>query len=195
MNIQGLFPLGLTGLISFLFKGFSRIFSNRQHEYFGTQPSLWSTSYIIHDYWKTIALPIWPFVGIVMSLLFKMLSRFVTAFLPRNKHLLISWLKSWSSVTLETNKRKSVTASTFPHLFIKKWWERMPWSSFFDCWALSQLFHSPLSLSSRGSFASLRFLPWGWCICISEVAGISRSNLDYCLCFLQPGISHDVLCV
>ena len=112
---------------------------------------------------KTIALPIWPFVGIMMSLLFKMLSRFVTAFLPRNKHLLISWLKSWSSVTLETNKRKSVTASTFPHLFIKKWWERMPWSSFFDCWALSQLFHSPLSLSSRGSFASLRFLPWGWC--------------------------------
>ena len=32
-----------------------------------------------------------------------------------------------------------------------KWWDRMPWSSFSECWALSQLFHSPLSLSSRGS--------------------------------------------
>ena len=37
----------------------------------------------------------------------------------------------------------------FPHLFPMKWWDRMPWSSFSECWALSQLFHSPLSLSSR----------------------------------------------
>ena len=41
---------------------------------------------------KTIALTIWTYVGKVMSLLFNMLSRFVTAFLPRSKHLLISWL-------------------------------------------------------------------------------------------------------
>ena len=34
----------------------------------------------------------------------------------------------------------------FPHLFPMKWWDRMPWSSFFECWVLSQLFHSPLSL-------------------------------------------------
>ena len=40
---------------------------------------------------KTIALTRWTFVGKVMSLLFNMLSRFVTAFLPRSKHLLISW--------------------------------------------------------------------------------------------------------
>ena len=37
--------------------------------------------------------------------------------------------------------------SLFPHLFAMKWWDRMLWSSFSECWALSQLFHSPLSLS------------------------------------------------
>ena len=45
---------------------------------------------------KTIVLTIWTFVGKVMSLLFNMLSRFVIAFLPRNEHLLISWLQSQS---------------------------------------------------------------------------------------------------
>ena len=46
----------------------------------------------IHDYWKTIALTRWTFVGKVMSLLFNMLSRLVITFLPRSKHVLISWL-------------------------------------------------------------------------------------------------------
>ena len=49
---------------------------------------------------KTIALTIWTFVGKVLSLLFNMLSRFVIAFLPRSKHLLISWLQSPSAVIL-----------------------------------------------------------------------------------------------
>ena len=49
---------------------------------------------------KTIALTIWAFVGKVMSLLFNTLSRFVIAFLPRSKHLLISWLQSPSAVIL-----------------------------------------------------------------------------------------------
>ena len=62
---------------------------------------------------KTIALTIWTFVGKVMSLLFNMLSRSVTAFFPRIKHLLISWLQSPSIVILESKKRKSVTISTF----------------------------------------------------------------------------------
>ena len=62
---------------------------------------------------KTIALTIWIFVGKVMSLLFHMLSRFVIAFLPRRKHLLISWLQSLSTVMLEPKKIKSVTAPTF----------------------------------------------------------------------------------
>ena len=50
---------------------------------------------------KTIALTRWIFVGKITSLFFKMLSRFVTTFLPRSKHLLISWLQSPSVVILE----------------------------------------------------------------------------------------------
>ena len=60
---------------------------------------------------KTIALTRGTFVGKVMSLPFNMLSRLVTAFLPRRKHLLISWLQSQSAVILESKKIKSVTVS------------------------------------------------------------------------------------
>ena len=60
---------------------------------------------------KTIALPRRTFVGKVMSLLFSMLSRLVIAFLPRSKHLLISWLQSPSAVILELKKIKSITVS------------------------------------------------------------------------------------
>ena len=63
----------------------------------------------IHDYWKTTALTRWTFVGKVMSLLFNMLSRFVIAFLPRIKCLLIPWLQSPSAVILEPRKIKSVS--------------------------------------------------------------------------------------
>ena len=61
---------------------------------------------------KTIALSIRTSVGKVMSLLFNILSRFVIAFLPKNKHLLISWLQPPSAVILEPKKIKSVTVST-----------------------------------------------------------------------------------
>ena len=60
---------------------------------------------------KTLALTIQTFVDKVMSLLFNKLSRFVIAFLPRSKHLLISWLQSPSAVILESKKIKSVTVS------------------------------------------------------------------------------------
>ena len=60
---------------------------------------------------KTIALSRQTFVGKVMSLLIYMLSRLVIAFLPRSKHLLISWLQSPSALTLEPKKIKSVTIS------------------------------------------------------------------------------------
>ena len=61
---------------------------------------------------KTVALTRWTFVGKVMSLLFKMLSRMVVTFLPRSKRLLISWLQSPSAVIWEPKKIKSVTSST-----------------------------------------------------------------------------------
>ena len=54
----------------------------------------------------------WTFFGKVMSLLFNMLSRFVITFLPKSKHLLISWLQSPSAVILEPPKIKSDTVST-----------------------------------------------------------------------------------
>ena len=60
---------------------------------------------------KTIALTRWTFVGKVMSLLFNVLSRLVIAFLPRNKHLLISWLQSPSAVIVDPRKIKSDTVS------------------------------------------------------------------------------------
>ena len=93
INIQGWFHLGLTGLISLLSKGLSRVFSSttvRRHQFFSTQPFLLPNSHIYMTTGKTTALMIWTSVGKVMSLLFNMLSRFVIAFLPRSKHLLIS---------------------------------------------------------------------------------------------------------
>ena len=86
-----------------------------------------STFTSIHDYWKTMTLTLQTFVSKVMSLLFNMLSRFVTVFLPRSKHLLISWLQSQSAVIWEPKIIKSVTVSIFfPHLFATKLWDRMP---------------------------------------------------------------------
>ena len=61
---------------------------------------------------KTLALTRWTFVDKVMSLLFNILSRLVITFLPRSKHLLISWLQSPSAVILEPQKIKSATIST-----------------------------------------------------------------------------------
>ena len=65
----------------------------------------------IHDYWKNHSFDYTTFVGEVMSLLFNTLSRFVIAFLPRSKHLLISWLQLPSAVILEPKKIKSLTIS------------------------------------------------------------------------------------
>ena len=62
---------------------------------------------------KTIALTRWTFVGKVTSLLFSMLSRLVLTFLPRSKHLLISWLQSPSAVILEPPKIKSAIVSQY----------------------------------------------------------------------------------
>ena len=61
---------------------------------------------------KTKALTMWAFVRKVICLLFNMLSRFVIAFFPMSKRLLISWLQSPSTMILEPKKIESVTAST-----------------------------------------------------------------------------------
>ena len=100
---------------------------------------------------KTIALTRQTFVGKVMSLLFNMLSSLVIAFLSRSKHLFISWLQSPYVVILDPPKIKSLTVSVVSPSSVK-WWDQMPWCLFFECWALSQIFHSSLLLSSRGSY-------------------------------------------
>ena len=112
MNIQGLFPLGLTGLISLLYKTLSRVFSNttvRKDQLIFQCFFMVQLSHLYMTTGKTIALTIRTFVGKVMSL-----SMFVIAFLPRSKCLLISWGQSPSAVILDPKKIKSVIASTFP---------------------------------------------------------------------------------
>ena len=91
VNIQGWFPLGLTGLISLLSNGLSRVFSSTTVE----KASILQCSAVFivelsHPYMttgKTIALTIWTIISKVMSLLFNMPSRFVITFLPRSNCL------------------------------------------------------------------------------------------------------------
>ena len=113
---------------------------------------------------KTIALTRWIFVGKVMSMLFNVLSRFVITFLPRSKSLLISWLQLTSAAIFGAPPNKVWHCfHCFPIYF--------PWGngtrchdlSFSECWALSQLFHSPPSLLSRlfnsSSLPAIRVVP------------------------------------
>ena len=163
MFIQDWFPLGLTGLISLQSKGHSSLFqfhsskaSVLQHSaFFMVQLSL-----LYMNVGKTIALTRRTFVGKVMSLLFNMLSRFVTAFLPRRKCLLISWLRSASAVILETKKIKLLTVSIVSPSICHE--VMGPDAMILVFWVLnflSQLFHSPLSSLSRSSLDPLHFLP------------------------------------
>ena len=151
MNIQGWFPLGLTSSMSFQFKGLSRVFSNttvQKHQFFGGQLSLWSNSHI-HT-WRLknhIALTRWNFVSKVTSLLLNMLSSFVIAFLPRSKHLLISWLQSPSTVILKLKKIKSHCFHCLPIFW--------PWSDGPDAMILV---FSVLSLKSDFSLSSFTFI-------------------------------------
>ena len=137
MNIQGWFPLGLTGLISL-----------QSHPYMTTE--------------KTVALTLWTFIGKVMSLWYNMLASFVLYSLPRSNRLLSSWLHSTSAMILEPKKIKSITVYIFLHLFAMNWWDWMPWSYFLNV-EFCQLFHSALSSSSRGSLVSLCFPPLERC--------------------------------
>ena len=88
MNIQGWFPLGLTGLIFLQSKGLSRVFSStttQNDQFFGAQPFfMGKMSHLYMTTGKTTVLTIRTFVSKVMSLLFNALSSFVIAFLPRN---------------------------------------------------------------------------------------------------------------
>ena len=156
MNIQDWFPLGWTGWLSLLSKGLSRVFCHttvQKHQFFSTQ--VFFIVQLSHPYMttgKTIALTRWTFVSKVTFLLLNLLPRLVIAFLPRSKCLLISWLQLPSSVILKPKKIKSVTVSIVSPPIL-------PWSDgtgshdlgFPNVEFQNLLFHSPLSLSSRGS--------------------------------------------
>ena len=144
---------------------------------------------------KTIALTIWTLVGKMMSLPFNMLSRFIIAFLPRSKYILVSWLQSPSAVILELRKRKSVTASLSPFYF--------PWSDGTTCYDLSFL-----NVGFLASFFSLLFHPHQEFFSSSSLSAIrlvSSAYLKFLIllpeilipawCFIQSSISHDVLCI
>ena len=113
-----------SGLISFRIDPFGLLavqvtLKRLLQHYISTAPILRCSAFFIlqisHSYMttgKTTALTRQIFVGKVMSLLFKMLFRLIITFLPRSKHLLISWLQSPSAGTLEPKKQKSLTVST-----------------------------------------------------------------------------------
>ena len=163
MNIQVWFPLGWTGSVSLQSKKLSSLL---QHHSSKASVLLRSTFFIVqlsHPYMttgKTTALTRWTFVGKVMSLLFNMLSRLAIAFLPRSKHLLISWLQSPSAVILEPPKIKSVTVSIISPSFCHEVIGLDAMILVF--WMLSfktTFSFSPLLLPSRGSLIFLHFLP------------------------------------
>ena len=126
------------------------------------QHSVFFMVQLSHPYMTTgeiIVLTIWAFVDKMMPLLLNTLSRLVIAFLPRSKHLLISWLQSLSAVMLELKKIKSATVAIFFPIYL-------PWSDGTGChdlsfWMLS--FKPAFSLlfqpSSRGSLVPLHFVP------------------------------------
>ena len=126
---QGWRPSEWTGRISLQSKGLSGVFSNttvQKHQFFWCSPFF--PVQLSHPYMttgKNIALTRWTFVAKVMSVLLNMLSRLVITFLPRSKHLLISWLQSPSAVILEPPKIKSDTFYCFPIYF--------PWSDGTGC--------------------------------------------------------------
>ena len=190
MNIQDWFPLGWTGLISLQSKGLKSLLQHHSSKASILQCSAFFMIQVSHPYMttgKTIAFTRQTFVSKVVSLLFNMLSRLVIAFLPKSKCLLISWLQSPSAVIFEAKKTKLATVSpSICHEVIG------PDAMIFAFWTLS--FKPSFSLYFF-TFIKRLYCLKGGIICIFAVIDISPGNLDSSLCFIQPGILHDVLCI
>ena len=135
MNIQGWFPLGLTDLISLLSKGLSRVFSKttiQKHQFFSTQPSLWSNSHPYMTTGQIIALTIQTFVGKVVSLLFNMLSRFVIAFFSKEQESFNFLVVVTVHSDFGAQERKICHCFYFSPIYL-------PWSDGNGCYDLSVL--------------------------------------------------------
>ena len=145
---------------------------------------------------KTVALTRWTFESKVMSLLFNMLSRFVIAFLPRSKCLLISWLWSTSAVILEPKKIKSLTVFIVSPFICHE--VMGPEAMIFIFWMLS--FKPGFSLLFH-----LQEVLYFFAFCFK--CGVIYSNWYFLQANLIPAcassspnevhryISHDVLCI
>ena len=194
-------PNEYSGLISFRIDWFDLlgvlgIHKSLLQHHSSKASSLWCSAFLVvqlsHPYMttgKTIVLTNGPFFcQPSTSLLFNMLSRFVTVFLPKSKRLLISWLQSPSTAILEPKKIKSVTISIVSPSICHEVMGQDAISLFYDCWVLGQLFHSPLSPSSRSSLVPLCFLPLGWChLHIWDYWYFSQQSW-FQLGFIQPDI-------
>ena len=163
----------------------SEVFSNttvQKHQFFGAQLSSQSNSQ--HPYMttgKTIALTRQTFVGKVMSLFFNMLSSLVITFLPRSKHLLISWLQSPSAVILEPRKIKVWHCfHCFPIYF--------PWSNWTRCHDLRFLNVEPAFSLSTFTFTKRLFSSSS----LSAIRLVSSAYLRW-LIFLQQSWFQPVL--
>ena len=171
MNIQDWFPLGLTGWISLQSKGISRVFFKKKkkrvfsnttvqkHQFFSVLSFLYSrTLTSIHDYRKNHSCE-WTDLCWQSNLcFFNILSRWITAFLPRSKLLFILWLQSPSAVLLEPPKNKvSICFHCYP-IYLP--WVMGPDAMILALWMLS--FKPSFSLSSFTFIKRLfafRFLP------------------------------------
>ena len=131
MNSQGWFPLGLTGWISLLSKRLSRVFSNTtvwKHQFFGTQPSLWSSSHIhtwlLEKPQLCLDGPLlaeWPFCFLMCCVCHNFLSKEQVSF------------NFMAAVTISSDlgaqENSLLLFPLFPHLFAMKWWHGVPFLS------------------------------------------------------------------
>ena len=157
MNIQSRFSLGLTVWSPCSPRDIQESSPTPQFKSINSSALGFFIVQLSHPYMttgKTIALSVLTFVSKVISLLFNMLYRLVIAFLPRSKSL-----NFMAAVTVlsEFGALENKTCHCFHfYPFYLPWSDRIGYHdlSFFECWVSSQLFHSPLSPSSRSSYSS-----------------------------------------
>ena len=160
INTQDWSPLGWTGCISLQSNRLKSLLQYHSSKASILQCSAFFIVQLSHPDMttgKNIVLTRWTFVDKAMFLLLTMLCMLVITFFTRSKRLLSSWLQSPSAMILEPHTIMSATVQ-FPHVRVMKWWTGCRDISFLKV-ELTQVFHSPLSLSSRGSLVLLHFLP------------------------------------
>ena len=145
---------------------------------------------------KTLILTRWTSFCKVMSLLFNMLSRWVITFLPRSKHLLISWLQSSFAVILKPKINSLSLFHLFPHLFDMKWLDTMilvfrmlsfkPTFSLSSCIFIKRLLSSSLSAIRVVSSVYLRLLTFLLAIFIPACAS---SSLAFHMIYSSYGLN------